>query len=73
MSCEDNKFDYTISANSSLSGRIDLIISNDKYFSIIDHKTGDNKFDKRLVEYGLSNQLPIYYLLTKDSQSEYKD
>ena len=73
MSCEDNKFDYTISANSSLSGRIDLIISNDKYFSIIDHKTGDNKFDKRLVEYGLSNQLPIYYLLTKESQSEYKD
>lgn len=70
---EDSDYTYVINDNASLIGRIDLIINNNNKFAIIDFKTGDTKFDEKNAKFGLSNQLPIYYLLTKESNSQFKD
>lgn len=72
MISEDFNFSYKISNKSTLEGRIDLIISNDNNFAIIDHKTSSTKFDQSIIKFGYSLQLPIYYLLTKEGNDSFK-
>ncbi len=54
----------------SLYGRVDksIIFGDDsKYYFIIDYKTGLTTFNKDEVQYGMSLQLPIYYILASNS------
>ena len=56
--------------DNSLYGRVDksIIFGDDtKYYFIIDYKTGSAKFNKDDVQYGMSMQLPIYYILASNS------
>ena len=53
--------------NFILEGKIDLILSNQNHYVIIDYKTNDSEnFSPDLIKHGFSLQLPIYYLLTKE-------
>lgn len=67
MVAEENRFAYHINSRSSLEGKIDLLISDQNHYAIIDYKTSDYHFEPDKIEYGFSLQLPLYYLLTKNS------
>lgn len=64
---EEDDYKYVIDENSTLTGKIDLVLYDQNHFAIIDYKTGDDDFKKNIVKYGLSLQLPIYALLSQDS------
>lgn len=50
--------------NTYLTGKIDKLINfGDNHFAIIDYKTGSEKYEEGLVEYGFSLQLPTYALI----------
>lgn len=61
-----------------LFGRVDSIYfteyEDNKYATIIDYKTGNTAFDENKLKFGLSMQLPIYYVLLKNASimSDYK-
>lgn len=64
----ERKFNYSISSNTILTGKIDnLVILNDQYFICIDYKTGSTKFDSTKLEYGIHTQLPTYSLLVSNT------
>lgn len=60
--------------NVSICGRIDKTlyynINGINYYFVIDYKTGSERFDESLVDYGLSLQLPIYVYWLKENQGE---
>lgn len=59
----------------SLKGVFDKIIvsgDNEQYISIIDYKSGSEKYNENDVQYGLSMQLPTYALMC-NSIDKYKD
>ena len=58
--------------HTKFNGKIDKILKYEDNVCVIDYKTGDNKIESELFEYGLSLQLPSYLFLLKNS-SEYKD
>lgn len=60
--------------SSYIKGRIDkaIIINRANSYLLLDYKTGSSRFSLEKVKYGLSLQLPIYYLLTKNS-AEFQD
>lgn len=60
---------YQIDDNAILKGRIDLLIEDDTSFALVDYKTGQESFDNKIIKYGRSLQLPIYYLLSKSSSA----
>lgn len=67
------KTEFSLTKNydhNCLYGRVDKSIifgDKDKYYFIIDYKTGSSNFVKENVQYGLSLQLPIYYILASSS------
>lgn len=72
INAEDTSFSYSLNNNFILEGKIDLILSNQNHYVIIDYKTNDSEnFSPDLIKYGFSLQLPIYYLLTKNSSSNF--
>ena len=69
----ERKFVYQIDEHTTLEGRIDnLVILDNKYYLIIDYKTGSKKFEDSKIKDGLSTQLPTYALLTKED-NKFKD
>ena len=58
--------------HTKFNGKIDKILKDKDNVCVIDYKTGDNKIESELFEYGLSLQLPSYLFLLKNSK-EYKD
>ena len=53
--------------NTYLTGKIDKLINfGDDYFAIIDYKTGSEKYEEGLIQYGFSMQLPTYALIAKE-------
>ena len=67
----ENSFEYVISSFAKVVGKIDKIIVTGKhsnYASIIDFKTGDERFVPRQLQYGYSMQLPIYSILLKGKE-----
>lgn len=69
----ERKFVYQIDEHTTLEGRIDNLVTLDnKYYLIIDYKTGSKKFEDSKIKDGLSTQLPTYALLTKED-NEFKD
>lgn len=72
VNAEDTSFSYALNNNFILEGKIDLILSNQNHYVIIDYKTNDSEnFSPDLIKHGFSLQLPIYYLLTKNSSSNF--
>lgn len=72
VNAEDTSFSYSLNNNFILEGKIDLILSNQNHYVIIDYKTNDSEnFSPDLIKHGFSLQLPIYYLLTKNSSSNF--
>lgn len=72
VNAEDTSFSYSLNNNFILEGKIDLILSNQNHYVIIDYKTNDSEnFSPDLIKYGFSLQLPIYYLLTKNGSSNF--
>lgn len=72
INAEDTSFSYSLNNNFILEGKIDLILSNQNHYVIIDYKTNDSEnFSPDLIKHGFSLQLPIYYLLTKNSSSNF--
>lgn len=72
VNAEDTSFSYALNNNFILEGKIDLILSNQNHYVIIDYKTNDSEnFSPDLIKYGFSLQLPIYYLLTKNGSSNF--
>lgn len=72
INAEDTSFSYSLNNNFILEGKIDLILSNQNHYVIIDYKTNDSEnFSPDLIKYGFSLQLPIYYLLTKNGSSNF--
>lgn len=56
-----------LNAHSKLLGYIDkIIISDDKFVTLIDYKTGSETFEEKLINVGESLQLPSYALLMHD-------
>ena len=76
--CELNKQEcerdivVKVNDNTSFKGKIDKILKKDDNVCIIDYKTGNNKIEEGLFEYGLSLQLPSYLYLLKNTE-EYKN
>lgn len=69
----ERKFVYQIDEHTTLEGRIDNLVTLDnKYYLIIDYKTGSKKFEDSKIKDGLSTQLPTYALLTKED-NKFKD
>lgn len=64
---EKGSYSYQIDDKSLLIGKIDLICAGNNHYIITDYKTSDFVFDKNQLEFGLSLQLPLYYLLTQNS------
>lgn len=64
---EADSFYYQINDFAKLEGKIDLILSNNDYYAIIDYKTSDYKFEPKKIRFGFSLQLILYYLLTKNN------
>ena len=58
-----------------LYGRIDKVMLDDiaKSLIVIDFKTGDFKFNKKKVQYGVEMQLPIYAYLLKQQYPDYQN
>lgn len=72
INAEDTSFSYSLNNNFILEGKIDLILSNQNHYVIIDYKTNDSEnFSPDLIKHGFSLQLPIYYLLTKNGSSNF--
>ncbi len=72
INAEDKSYSYSLNHNFILEGKIDLILSNNNHYIIIDYKTNDSEnFSPDLIKYGFSLQLPIYYLLTKKGSSDF--
>ena len=72
VNAEDTSFSYSLNNNFILEGKIDLILSNQNHYVIIDYKTNDSEnFSPDLIKHGFSLQLPIYYLLTKNGSSNF--
>ena len=60
---------HNIDDKTYIDGKIDnLVILDDKYYVIIDYKTGSTKFDDSKIKDGLSTQLPTYALLTSGNK-----
>lgn len=59
----------------NIQGQLDLIIRNKETGNaiIIDYKSGKTEFEPNDVIYGLSIQLPLYYLLLKNSNLGVED
>ena len=67
----ERDFGYEFDEKLSLGGRIDLVITYGRYYSILDFKTGDAAFSYKNLEKGRSLQLPLYYFLSeKDERFE---
>lgn len=65
----EKKYRIKLDDNTVVDGKIDkTIFVDDKYIFVIDYKTGSSgDFNKELVDYGLSLQLPTYaYLLSEN-------
>ena len=71
VECE-KEVKVTLNNHTKFNGKIDKILKDKDNVCVIDYKTGDNKIESELFEYGLSLQLPSYLFLLKNS-SEYKD
>ncbi len=72
INAENTSYSYSLNHNFILEGKIDLILSNNNHYIIIDYKTNDSEnFSPDLIKYGFSLQLPIYYLLTKKGSSDF--
>ena len=60
----EKKLSMNIGKKSHLSGVIDKsIIFDNKYLVLVDYKTGNDSFDARYINEGVSLQLPTYCLL----------
>ena len=66
----EEKIDVDLDEYTSLTGRIDKLITLDnKYLIMIDYKTGSSgDFEEAYLKDGLSSQLPTYALLAKNSK-----
>ncbi|MCQ2772058.1 MAG: PD-(D/E)XK nuclease family protein [Bacilli bacterium] len=56
----------------TINGKYDKVIEfgpNSKYYCVIDYKTGGERFDQKLFQYGLSIQLPFYALYARNDKS----
>lgn len=71
IECE-KVFNVTLNEHTKFNGRIDKILKHKNNICVIDYKTGNNKIEPELYEYGLSLQLPSYLYLIKNSD-EYKN
>lgn len=62
-----------VDENTTLKGQVDKIIFSPLYqqLIIIDYKTGNDKFDKNKLDYGLSMQLPLYSILLENYFPDY--
>jgi CRISPR/Cas system-associated exonuclease Cas4 (RecB family) len=61
--CETEKDFSLVDGGVSLGGRIDKLVTFGKpttYLVVLDYKTGIERFDEELFQYGLSLQLPFY-------------
>ena len=60
---------HNIDDKTYIDGKIDnLVILDNKYYVIIDYKTGSTKFDDSKIKDGLSTQLPTYALLASGNK-----
>ena len=64
-----------IDSLTKLYGRIDKVMFDDiaKSLIVIDFKTGDFKFNKKKIQYGVEMQLPIYAYLLKEQYPDYQN
>ncbi|MCQ2798424.1 MAG: PD-(D/E)XK nuclease family protein [Bacilli bacterium] len=56
----------------TITGKYDKVIEfgpEQNYYCVIDYKTGSERFDQALFQYGLSIQLPFYALYAKNDSS----
>lgn len=74
--CENN-FTYEVNKDINYTGFVDKVMYKEKdekmYASVVDYKTSKHiSIDRKLMEYGLSLQLPTYLYLLKNA-GNYKD
>lgn len=72
FTAEKSNLVYAIDDTARLIGKIDLVLSNQTSFAIVDYKTKEFRFEPKKVPFGLSMQLPLYYLLATAPDSEYR-
>jgi ATP-dependent helicase/DNAse subunit B len=62
----ESKIERKIDDKTILEGRIDRItILKEKYYYVLDYKTGKETFSPKFLDYGKSTQLPTYIILTE--------
>ena len=75
MNLVEQKNDAELSVNFNIdkyrfSGKIDKIIytenNNEKYYTLVDYKTGSEKYDDMSLAVGKSIQLPLYFYALKE-------
>ncbi len=69
----EQEIQYSFDDKSHIVGKIDktLIDEIGKNYIVVDYKTGDFKFDKVKVKYGLDMQLPMYSFLINKEHKNY--
>jgi hypothetical protein len=63
---------YKDKINTKIKGYVDKILIADNYMLIVDYKTNSFTMDKKLFEFGIGIQLPIYLYLLKCIRSNYE-
>ena len=56
--------------NTTIKGRVDKIIYMGNKVFIVDYKTGEDKMESKLFEFGLNLQLPIYLYLLNELEKD---